>query len=214
MTGTTPRCFGSEWDPKDVDCTGGYNPAYAGEGGTKIQPRCDFFEPCKGRVSLKKIEELQKQGQIIRPEALVQARRAADQVPQTTSPGPTSARQEQPAAPPAPPVAQPIAEVPSQHQHMIHPMLLPLLMGGGLPFMPPGSPYYPPTPAPREPIRRESLSPSPSIHPYLAVSEPRRKGERLIKPLGREMARAGLKAVFQTAANFFDFVPFGSEEDE
>lgn len=221
MTGTetTPWCFGKEeeWDPKDIDCTGGYNPAFKGEDGSKFQPRCAFFEACKGRVSLKRIESLQQQGHTIKPEALVQAKRLAEQRPLTTTAYVPSKETTKPEPAPAP---VPAGGLSAETVQQLQSILLPWLMGGGLkPFTPPAqgnvqSPYYPaPTAEPPAPLRREMLSPSPAVSPYLAVPERRRKGERFVQPLGREMARAALKAVFQTGANFFDFVPFHEEDD-
>lgn len=202
---STPECFGKSWDPKDVDCTGGFNAAYSGPNGSKMQPKCDFFEACKGRVTLKRIEELRSQGNLIRPEALLRAQQSAAQMPTATVPTqqvstPAQVPAQMPVPPPAygAPQMQPGAAVPAFYP---------------LPYGMPA--YYPPPSLPVQEnvqFRREALTPSPTVHPYIAVQEKRRKGESLMKPLGREMMRAGLKAMGQTFANYWDFVPLGEDE--
>lgn len=52
-----PECFGRLWEPQDLDCSGGYNPAYTGENGSKQQPRCSFFEACRTRVAINKAQQ-------------------------------------------------------------------------------------------------------------------------------------------------------------
>lgn len=63
-----PECFGSLWSDSAVECKGGYDPGYNGMNGSRVRPRCDFFDSCKSRVTLKKLGQ---QPQLMPPQSLI-----------------------------------------------------------------------------------------------------------------------------------------------
>jgi hypothetical protein len=63
-----PECFGQLWSDKASECSGGYDPAYVGPGGGKVRPQCNFYDPCKTRVLLKKAAE---KPSLIPPQSLI-----------------------------------------------------------------------------------------------------------------------------------------------
>ncbi len=206
-----PHCFGKEWDPKDVDCTGGLNPAYRNPtDGSRQQPACTHHDACRVRLVLQRVQEGERSGVLIRPESLVRGRMSSP----TQNPQPYQA----PVQPYRPPQAAPVqqhAHVPSVQVPPGYPQYPPQVYQQPYPqqgYAPPGYPPPYPYPVPTQPMQyaRENLGVSPHVHPYLAVPEPRKPGEIMV-PLKREMLRASFKAMGQTFANFFDFVTLGDE---
>lgn len=74
-----PACFGELWDQTAAECTGGYDPAFVATNGSKVRPRCDFFDTCRIRVNLKKANEQQRA--LIAPTSLIRPRAPAPVMP-------------------------------------------------------------------------------------------------------------------------------------
>jgi hypothetical protein len=202
--GQRMACFGESHDPNDTDCVGGYNPAFTGKDGSRKQNPCSYLAACRGRVALVRLRQHQANGHLISPEALLRARQdAATWPPEETGRIAQTplARQPQPSyAMPttsAPPVPPPIAYAPTpQYAHPAHH-------------------YQPHQVQPiyiQVPATRAEMPPSPTVNPYLSVLEVQKEGESVLRPLGREMVRAGLKAFGQTFANFWDQVTLGDKK--
>jgi hypothetical protein len=86
-TGNQPECYGQLWDPKAAECSGGYDPVYVGPNGSKVRPKCDFFESCKVRLMLRANNE--RQANLVPTAALIRSSTQAVpyQQPQPIIPG-------------------------------------------------------------------------------------------------------------------------------
>jgi hypothetical protein len=75
-----PECFGQLWDPKATECSGGYDPGFVAQNGGKVRPKCEMFDMCRTRVSLRKANE---RPPLIPPQSLI---RPPFQMPQVAVP--------------------------------------------------------------------------------------------------------------------------------
>lgn len=67
---TPPVCYGELWDHGAAECGGGYDPAFVATNGSKVRPRCDWFDSCRIRTGLKKANEQQRNA-LVAPTSLV-----------------------------------------------------------------------------------------------------------------------------------------------
>jgi hypothetical protein len=183
-----PPCFGDaeEWDPEDVACTGGMDPLYRHENGSKVRDRCFVFEACGARAQAAKLEP--NQARLLDPKSLLGHRtpqpsaagsfnRAFSSAYSPPSNVSTSAR---PVLGPSQPAPAPLATVPR-------------------PQVP--APYVPPTHVP----------PGYHLPPFLLVPEPRGE-DSFWSFIVRTAARAVGKALGHSIAHVFDTHPLKPPE--
>jgi hypothetical protein len=205
------ECFGKSWDPNNVACRGGNDPAYLHPTtGTNKRDPCAWFNPCATRVTAVK-----QQQQLIPAQQIV--RRQQPQQPQM------------PQMPQMP--QQPQAAQPTSPWGPLGPVMNTLVNR----YMPQGAAPYPPQPYPQQQQQQlyqqpqQMMMPQQMAHPsmatvpyavpmnyqapgaqmsgYLTIPEPVLPGQHWGARLFLNVARSMAKASGHTVANFFDHTP-------
>lgn len=184
-----PRCFGTKWDDKSPECTGGLDPTFTDpDTGSHIRERCSFFNPCGARVQAAKMQQLIPVSQVVRP-------------PQT----------QQPPAPPAGMMQsqfdkiQQLTSQVQQLQQVVQQQNAQMARQGT------ASAFIHPMQAAVHPI--QMLPVEYKMPGYLTVPEPRGKNSTVWAMLGRSVARSALKSVGHTLAAFWDTTPLGDDDE-
>lgn len=219
---TMPDCFGDLWDRDAVECSGGFDGGFVSTNGSHIRPKCDFFDQCRVRTSLK---AQQSQYAPVVPAANLTRNQPGYAWPGWQAPV-VPGRQPMSGGQPVQPVqhAQPMWTAPQPmwppgmqqyamqaavgHQEQMDPQMLQMLYMMQLmqtnPYLP--QPMYPgrfPMQGNINPIAFHATNYE--MPGYLSVPEPRDGG--FWPTLGREVFRGMGKALGHSIASFFDHVP-------
>jgi len=172
-----PECYGKMWDPREVACSGGPNPAFKDPNtGSHIQGQCVFYSSCGARVQATR-------QQLIPTTAL--ARTTPTPATQVAKPygsgGPSTA-------------VVPQQQIPQQFSGQLMQQLVAFqqqqLKNGQLPL------GY-----------QQMMPVNYSVPSYLTVREERMENESVFSMLGRELFRSVGKSFGHTLAAFFDTTP-------